>query len=270
MNREKYINYKYFIYLSCAINVDMKKKRFTIIQDKPKEYTENALEKCNSIYKSMHADKNNRSVSAQCRDQKGSSSDIELSKEDYIQTKKESTMKRVEDNSNATQIAHALLAKYNLNKEISLRPCSSNRDTRINSVPIPSKKNKSQCESRIKEKNSVTQIRTVKKEDRIVNPSSRSVIFTGAKEPRRKRDYRCIAVDTNSTEFRLKRRKIETENKVTTAVRFKKEKKGIPERYKRSKDDESKDVSRDDATIEYLFSKFKLDRASISLIPFKK
>ncbi|XP_031840604.1 ATP-dependent DNA helicase Q5 [Nomia melanderi] len=257
-------------YSICDINADMKKKQSTIIQDKPKEYTENALKKCNSIFKSICIDKNNRSVIAQYRDQKGSLSDTELYTEDNIQTKKESTMKRAEDNSNATQIAHALLVKYNLNKEISLKPCSSNRDARINNILVPSKKSKSQCDSRIKEKNSATRIRTVEKEGQIANPSPRTVIFTGAKEPRIKRDHRCVTVDTNSTEFRLKRRKIETENKVTSAVQVKKEKKGTSARNKRNKDDESKKMSRDDATVEYLFNKFKLDRDSISLIPFKK
>ncbi|XP_076303708.1 uncharacterized protein LOC143221928 isoform X2 [Lasioglossum baleicum] len=222
----------------CDISDDTKEEQSRSVKEKSPERAEEGAKKCSAARGEISIDENNNGAIVQYRDKQKSSSSTEGG---YIQPCSSSTVKRAKDNSNATGAnelvtAGSLLAKYNLNNELSLEPCGSKNNAANISIRIDG--------TQISSGRSNTRTRTVEKEDRVTGNDSCEVIFVGPK----KRNKRYANRATCPAEFSSKRRKIETENEPTAVPRDRSGSR-TSDRDERVKDDANEIVSHTESRI---------------------
>ncbi|XP_076299105.1 ATP-dependent DNA helicase Q5-like isoform X2 [Lasioglossum baleicum] len=262
----------------CDISEYTKEEQSRSVKEKSPERAVEGAKKCSAARREIPVDGNNSGAIVQYRDKQESSLACTRSstKGGNKQPCSTSIVKRVKDNSNATgadklAITRSLLAKYNLNNEISLEPCglknnAVNTSKRIDGTRVSSRRrNVSRTGSRIKGANSNARTRTVEKDEPVTGDDSCKVILVGPK----KRKKRYADKDTCPAEFSSKRRKIETENK-PPAVTQDRRRSRTSDRDERVKDDANEIVSRGYATAEYLMKKYKFNKDSITLEPCRK
>ncbi|CAK9824395.1 ATP-dependent DNA helicase Q5 [Anthophora retusa] len=208
-----------------------------------------------------------------------SSSLVVQSTENYFQTGTKDMVKCATDNSGEIRksklaITHSLLDKYSSNKETISLKLTKNKILESSTERIINSKacsNDDERRSDSKFLSSDGKIKADKKEDRVSRRDSRRAVVIEAKRPDKKLSKRLVTVDTHPEEFKSKRRKLETENKLTIGTGINGDGGNVPDSYvEHIKDDANGQASHDRAMIEYLMNKYKLNRNSITLELRKK
>ncbi|XP_076240987.1 ATP-dependent DNA helicase Q5 [Calliopsis andreniformis] len=179
------------------------------------------------------------------------------------------------DNLNAIRADESateyLINKYNLNKEvISLKLCDAGNNSKRSRGTDKTQIAKFRDVSRIRSTNRDHKICliTAKGKDQISRSASCEVIDgTEAKEHDKNLSKRSIVVSTCPEDFKSKRRKLGTENKPTDERRTR----DLDRRVEHTKDNNANEnASRDQATVEDMINKFKLNKDSVTLVLRRK
>ncbi|CAK9795524.1 ATP-dependent DNA helicase Q5 [Anthophora plagiata] len=278
-------------YNICDVNEDLEKEQSELNAEKVTEDTsEKECKKSEILCKktAMDEDGNIRWIkqfndkllrNKQKRTFIESSSLVVQSVENYSQTGTEDTVKCATDNSGEIRksklaITQSLLDKYSSNKETISLKLTENKILETSTERIINSKacsNDDEWRSNSKFFSNDGKIKAEKRENHVSRRDSCRAVVIEAKRPDKKLSKRFVTVDTHPEEFKLKRIKLETENKLTTQTGINEDAGNVPDSYVEDiKDDANGQASRDYAMIEYLMNKYKLNRDSITLELRKK